>query len=446
MKRSGIHFALFCSALILLPTTLHAQINLGNNTHINMSMNGKHTYQMKKNGRSIEFEMKGEIEVNESDTEIVYISKGGYIEMKEKQGRTRHDLVIRGLAGDRLEYKYKLNGKAVDFEAIDRGWYEDMLLMMIRETGAGAKQRTARILKIDGVEGLFDEIDLIESSSSRVRYMTHLFDQADLNDDQLLHAATLARDIPSSGDRSRFLKNSAGPFLASAQATPNYFNAVESIPSSGDKTRVLNHLVNENLLTNREAYLEAIGVAKSIPSSGDRSRFLINAADLYIEEASDLYFDAVRSIPSSGDKTRVLMKLVSEDAMNNPNSYNDALRITQSIPSSGDRARFLMAAAANFDNTVSEAYFEAVNTIPSSGDHARVLIHLQNEVDLDHVSLRGYLLSARGIASSGDKTRVLIAVANSVAGDDKLVDVYVDTAESISASGDYKRALSALMD
>ena len=439
--RLAVFFSLFLILAILIPP-----VQAQNNSHINMTVNGKHTYQVNKDGYDLEFEMKGDIEFNDTDTDVVSISRGGYLEMSEKTSRTRHQLRIEGLSGGRLEYRYKLNGRKTDFARVDRDWYEDMLITMIRETGAGAEQRTARILKNDSVEGVFDEIHLIESSGSRMKYMTHLFDQAKLNDAQLQRAAKMAREIPSSGDRSRFLTGSAAQFLESDEATPYFFDAVESIPSSGDKTRVLSSLVDNDLLQDRESYLEAIRVAKSIPSSGDRSRFLMTAADLYIEEASDLYFEAVGSIPSSGDKTRVLMKLVEKDALTNNDSYDDAMEIAKGIPSSGDRARFLMAAAKTYHGGARGAYFNAVSSLPSSGDHARVLINLADNVTLDRASMISFLKSARGISSSGDKTRVLTSVADDVAGDESLVEAYIETVETISSSGDYKRALSALMN
>ncbi len=423
-----------------------AQLNLGDNSRINMTVNGKHIYTTKKNGYELSFEMKGELELSEDDREILSISRGGYLEMEEKGRGDHHRLRVEGLSGGRLEYRYKRNGRNTDFEDIDRDWYEGMLLTMIRETGAGAEKRTARILKTAGVDGVFDEIRQIESNGSRMRYMTHLFDQAKLNDDQLQRAAKMASAISSSGDRSRLLMQTADQFLASDEAMPYYFDAVESIPSSGDKTRVLMRLVEEDLLEGEDRYLEAIQVAKSIPSSGDRSRFLTKAADLYIAEAGDLYFDAVASIPSSGDKTRVLMKLVEEGALQNEDSFEQAISVAQTIPSSGDRARFLIAAGPSFHAGARASYFNAVSTIPSSGDHARVLTSLAKEVRLDDASMQAYLESAKKIASSGDKTRVLLAVADDVAGNDGLVEIYIETAETISSSGDYKRALSALMN
>ncbi len=366
MKNRICTLVLSCVACLAGVLPAAAQIHVGENTHINMTSNGKHQYTIKKNGYMLSFELKGDIELSGDDTEVVSISRGGYLEMEEKGRGDHHNLRIDGLSGGRLEYRYKRNGRATDFEDIDRDWYEGMLLNMIRETGAGAEKRTARILETDGVDGVLDEVRQIESSSSQLRYMTHLFEQAKLNDEQLQRAAKMAGSISSSGDRSRLLIHSADQFLASDDAMSYYFDAVESIPSSGDKTRVLLSLLDSDLLKGKDRYLEAIQVAKSIPSSGDRSRFLTQAADLYIEEASDLYFDAVASIPSSGDKTRVLIKLVDEGALDDEASFEQAIEVAKTIPSSGDRARFLIAAGPSFYAGARNSYFSAVSSIPST--------------------------------------------------------------------------------
>ncbi len=444
MKRVFKTLTLFTICL-LLAVPAEAQ-RIGNNSHINISVNGKRVYQTKKNGYSLEVEIKGDIVLNEQDSEVVSISRGGHLEIKEKRSGTRRYVLIEGSGNGTPVYRYKLNGRNRNFDEVDRDWYENMLINVIRETGVGAEQRTARILKTSGVDGVLTEVGHIESSSSSTKYMMHLFDQAKLNERQLQRAAKIASNVPSSGDKSRLLKSAAPQFLASDEAMPYYFDAVEGIPSSGDKTRVLTSLVENELLNDRDSYLEAIRVAKRIPSSGDRSRFLIKAADQYIEEASDLYFEAVASIPSSGDKSRVLGKLVEMGVLKNQQSYDDAMAVAQTIPSSGDRSRFLIQASDSYYSGAREAYFEAVDSIPSSGDHSRVLINLAKSVDLDKASLRSYLRSAKIISSSGDKTRTLVAIADDVAGDDDLVEVYLETAETISSSGDYKRALSALMN
>ncbi|MEM8486860.1 MAG: hypothetical protein AAF564_15010 [Bacteroidota bacterium] len=415
-------------------------------SQLNITKNGKKMYQVKKLGYALEFESKGVVELNKSDTDVASITPGGYLEISEKEWRTRRQVRIESSRSGALTYRYKLNGKEKDFAEIDRDWYEDMLVKMIRETGVGASERTKRILNNDGVAGVFSEIAKIISSSARVAYMTALFEQAKLDDRQLLQASKLVKDIPSSGDRSRFLKWAAPQYVASEKAAPYFFDAVESIPSSGDKTRVLTSLVEDELLDNETSYLEAIRVANSIPSSGDRSRFLIKAADLYIDEAADYYFEAINGIPSSGDKTRVLTKLVESGALENDEAYMQALAAAKHIPSSGDRSRFLIAAIGTYPPTASDAYFDVVNSLPSSGDHARVLMKFAQDAQLTRAGMEAYLASAQKISSSGDKTRALLAVAGKVAGDEDLVDAYLEAADTIPSSGDYKRALSALMD
>ena len=423
-----------------------AQINLGKSTHVNVSVNGKRTYIVKNNRTSLEVEMKGDIELNEDESEVIAISRGGYLEIKEKKQGVRHHVLIEGESGGRMSFSYKRNGKRLDYEDMDKRWFSEVLLQIIRETGVDAERRVGRLLARGGTDLVLDEVELIDSSGSRTRYLIHLFDQADLNNAALERASRLGRDIPSSGDKTRFLIASSDAFLAAKDMESDYFAAVESIPSSGDKTRVLMHLVKEEMLDRHPAYLGAVRVAATIPSSGDRSRFLMSAADVYLEDSHDDYFRAVNGIPSSGDKTRVLLSLVENDVLEEHDAYLAALESAKTIPSSGDRARFLMAVAPIYMEEARGAYFAAVNDLPSSGDHARVLLKLLDSASLDDASITSVLRSASKMASSGDKTRVLLAVSDLVAGHDELVEVYLETVDTIPSSGDQKRALAALLN
>ena len=447
MKRIAIVYLLFALVSTGWPADAAAQITLGRgDTFVNVSINGKRTYIVKNDRMDLEVELKGEIELNEEESDVVSISPGGFLEIKEKVGRTRYQLLFEGESGGRLTRNYKVNGRRVDVSEIDREWLADVIARIVRETGVDAERRVGRILARDGVNGVLDEVDLIESSSSKTRYLIHLFEQADMSGGELDRAASLAQSIPSSGDKSRFLMASAENFLTVEGSEDTYFDILRGVPSSGDKTRVLIHLVDEELLAHGGAYALAIDAAGTIPSSGDRSRFLIKAAPEYIDEAREAYFRAVSGIPSSGDKTRVLTSLVENEVLHDREAYMAALEAARSIQSSGDRARFLSAAAPMFVEEASEAYFDAVNGIPSSGDHARVLLRLLEAVELDDMSLAAVLRSAGNISSSGDKTRVLLAASDQVAGRDELVEVYLEVAESIPSSGDQKRALAALLN
>ncbi len=407
------------------------------------TQNGTSHYQRKERGYELDITLKGDVHLNDDDTDIRSISPGGFIEILEDAGRQDHRLRIEPGAGGRLTYAYRLNGRAVEWSDVDTTWYASLVLRIAR-MGVDAEARAERILRKKGPDAVLDEVEAMGSSGARKTYMLVLFDKAKLSESELVRAAGVAAGIPSSGDKTEVLIAGSEAFLGTFNAIQPYFDAITSIPSSGDKTRALVHLADGGMLDEKAAYSAALRSGASIASSGDRSQFLVSLATS--RDIDTAFLEVVSTIPSSGDKTRVLMHLVERRLLGSAAMYTAAMRTADTIASSGDRARFMVAAAPAYLTESRDAYFNAVAGIPSSGDQSNVLLALLESDALDEVSLGKLLETARHIASSGDKTNVLVAAAPYVTGNDALVDVYLETANTIPASGDQKRALSALLN
>lgn len=429
--------AVFC----LAPQSVDAQSS--------SKRNSKKTYMHidSDRGYSLEVEMRGDVEVSDDDREITYVSDGGYVEIEEEKRGQRHQLRVEGEAGGQLAFRYRRGGKRMDFDREGQAWLGETLLTVIREAGLAAEQRTLRILKQEGANGVLKEVSEIENGSSKIRYMTHLFDQAKLNTSQLVHAARLAEEVPSPGDKTRLLMQIAPNYMGGGEATTAFFNAAGTIGSPGDKTRLLIHLVDEKILRSDAAYLEALAVAKGIGSPGDRSRFLMKAAPAYMPKAKDAYFEAVNGIGSPGDHARVLIYLIEESKLDKA-SVQSALLSARSIGSPGDKVRVLgrVSRQAASDASLGLTYLKVASSIGASGDQSRSLIKLLEAGDLDRSVLIALLNTVNHIGAPGDMTRVLLAASDQVAGDDELTEAYIKAAEAIGPSGDQKRALAALLD
>lgn len=396
----------------------------------------------------LDIRIKGDVEFTEDDAAVNRMSRNARLEIEQRKHGRRRTLEVRPDDDGTVRYTYKVEGRTRPYDATTRDEVADLILMVIRNTGIDAERRVARILRRDGVDGVFDEIDRIESSSAKRRYFTALLEQGRLNTAQLQRLAREAsRQIPSSGDRARFLKEAAPYYLANSAVYDAYFDAISTIASSGDHARVLIHLFDEQDL-DPEAFFLLLRSARRLSSSGDKARVLIKATAHYENdpEIRKAFFEAVDTIASSGDQTRTLQALLDNADLDQA-SITALFASARGISSSGDKARLLTAAAPHFVNDPAQraAFFEAVDTIPSPGDHTRVLLALLEENQLDKASLVAVLESTKGISSSGDKTRVLVEAARLIASDDDLVAAYLDAAETIASSGDQTRALSALV-
>lgn len=409
---------------------------------------GESHYKWSDGDDLLEVRLDGDIAFTADDAAIESISRGGYLKIEQRKNGTKRTLEVRPASDGTLRYTYKVHGRSRAYDATTRDEVADLLLIVLRETGLDADRRVARILEREGVDGVFAEIDHIESSHAKRRYFTALLEQGRLNTAQLQQLAREAsRQIGSSGSRARFLRQAAPYYLENSEVYAAYFDAINTIASSGDHARALIHILGEHDL-DREAFFLLLRSARRVQSSGDKARILIKATAHYENdpEIRKAFFDAVNTIGSSGDYTRTLKALL-ENADLDQASITALFQSARGIKSSGDKARLLVAAAPHFMNDAAQraAFFETVDTIASSGDHTRVLIALLDHNQLDAASLRAVLESAKGISSSGDKARVLIKAAPLVASDDDLVAAYLDAAETIASPGDHARALSALV-
>lgn len=431
-----------CVALLsLMTTTAVAQ-----STSTSYSKNGgTYQYSVVDGKNSIKLEIKGDVEFLDDDSGIRSLSEGGFFKLETREGRETRNIEITSDSNGGLDYSYRVNGKDVSFDDAAQKDFAEVLLDVFRTSGLDADRRVARILRQSGVEGVFDEIDLLEGSNAHVRYFTELADQGNLNARQLTRLANMTDRIKSSGDRTRFLMATTPLYLANESATGAFFDSIETIPSSGDHTRAL-----LNILASDLEQVNVVRTLRSVPeisSSGDKARVLIAAIPHYNNDSSlrDAYFDAVETVSSSGDQTRVLIALVEQTSMD-ADATNRLFQASANISSDGDRARLLIAASDHLSKggtALNNSFFKAVSSLSSSGNHARVLSAVLN-TEPDRSVLLGVVESARHISSSGDKSRVLIAAAPQMT-DDELVEAYLAVVETIASSGDQSRALKALM-
>ena len=438
------------TGLFLIGQDVQAQGRNYNKVRIVENTNGKSSYHWVDGSYSLKIEVQGDIEWTPDERGVKSVSRNGYLEITEKKRGGKYSVVIEESSSGNVDYVYRKNGKKRTFDNEGQEWLADILPQVIRETGIGAESRVERILGESGVDGVFDEIELIKRPGPKSLYMLFLFEQAELTGEETVRAAQVAKEISSPGDKSRFLKITARMFLIHDESKSAYFDAVRSISSPGDKTRTLLHLVDEGLLKDEQSYIIALQVARTISSPGDKSRFLQHAVPVFVPAATDDYFEAVNTISSPGDHARVLTSLLESPDFG-LESVVPYLESARRISSPGDKARVLAHAADWLEDNganerILERYFETVKSISSPGDQSRVMVHIIDAVEMSDASMLLWLDTVKSISSPGDKARVLLRASERVEKSDELVDAYLETAETISSPGERRRVLGALID
>ncbi|MBO6575016.1 MAG: hypothetical protein JJ896_06365 [Rhodothermales bacterium] len=350
--------------------------------------------------------MDGEVEFASDYRSVTRMSRDAYLRIRKEERRRDWRLDVER-EGSTIVYDFRRNGDRIPAAQATEE-IGDLILWVVRETGIDAERRVRQLLADGGADLVFDEIEIIQSSSSSRRYLQHLVNLGDLEESELVRAAVLAEDeIPSSGDRARFLINTVDHFAGHVRAEAAWSKTAGSVPSSGDRARTL--------MAGLEAELDATHI-----------------------------LTAAKSIPSSGDKSRVLLRAIGKEMA--PADMVLLLQAATSVSSSGDRSRVLIAAAPHMaaEEASRAAYFEAARGIPSSGDRARVLLAVIENVELDQPSWLALFQATTSISSSGDKARVLMRAVPFVEGE-RMEEAFLEAAESIPSSGDRTRVLTALV-
>ena len=154
-------------------------------------------------------------------------------------------------------------------------------------------------------------IPQIASSGDRTETLRRYAQRADRA--MLLVLADAARGIPSSGDKTEFLRDAAARYLSTRDPALRaaFFDVAATVPSSGDLTSVLHG---------------ALAFAR--PDTAITSAVIRTAA---------------RRVSSSGDRADVLLAVISKGLIDTPALRTTMLEAAKTLPSNGDYRRVMEA-------------------------------------------------------------------------------------------------------
>ena len=411
---------------------------------------GSHHARWRTPAGRLELWVEGDVTFTADDTGIERLGPRGWLTLERRRGPSVHTLEATQGPDGGVRYTYTVNGQARPYDAAARVELSDAWLRVIRESGVGADMRVARILRRDGIDGVFREIDEIKRSSTARVYLTELIEQGNL---QVADLSRFARVVPqrvsSSSGRARLLIRVLpyyAELLADRTIRDSYFQAVDSISSSSSHARVLLATVETNALDTASLARLFASVERN-SSSSNQALVLAATTAVYTNDARvrEAFFDAVDSMSSSSARTRVLVAAVDTETLDAA-SLAAAVTSASRLSSSSGKVRVLGTVTAHYQNepALRDAFFESVDSISSSSGRTTVLLALLATRAADRNTLLGLFESTRGISSSSGQTRVLVAAASHLDGDDDLIAAFRETARAISSAGGRHLALEAL--
>jgi hypothetical protein len=357
-------------------------------------------------GRTIETELRGEIEFADDDITVKAISPGGSLRVRESRGWTSREIQIRDDSAQ-PQIRYLVDGRERPLDDQGRHWMSTILPMIIRENGIDAERRAVRILQKRGAAGLFDEVDRISSGHVRRQYLAAAMGSRTLNEDELRRAMNRAARIDSDHEKAQLLIEH-GDLYTAEQLRQSYFDTVDSINSDHERRRVLSKLLTE---TQPDAQLlgQAARSIERIQSDHEKAQVLKEAlAHIRAEETDGqrALMRATASINSDHEKANVLTSMLRSTTVAGP-ALEEFLRVAAKIQSDHEKARVLHAVAEHglSEGATSAAFISAAKSINSDHEKANVISKLAKDSASADI-----FVAIRSIQSDDDKRRAIEAV------------------------------------
>jgi beta-lactamase regulating signal transducer with metallopeptidase domain len=362
--------------------------------------------------RNREVRGRGAITFADDLTDVVAMADGAYLTIRDRNWFTVRSIELRGERGG-ITRKFFVAGREQPWEPEGRQWLADRLPPLVRRAGLAVESRTRRILATSGVNGVLEEIKLLETDYVRRLYYRELFRAASFD------AATAARIVASAGDtiRSDFelrqTLEAAVPFVAAdAIAVRAYVDAAGSIGSDFEHRQVLNALARANSL-NGVAVEHMARSAARIGSDFEKRQALSQLIEtpLDVPARRNAVLEAAATIASDFECATLLVRFLEHQTLSGDSSAA-FFGAVATIGSDYERGRVLKAVARrqSLGPDVLQGVFQAVRNMRSDFEQAEVLLSILRVHSIDSAARPDLIAATDTIHSDYEQTRVLAAL------------------------------------
>ncbi|HNP20388.1 MAG TPA: hypothetical protein PKL31_18270 [Fulvivirga sp.] len=261
-------------------------------------------------------EYRGDIEVNDTDTDVIGISPGGYLEISKTTFGSKRSIVIESSAG-KLKKEYYEGRSLVNFEPDGRKWLAEILPDIVRSTGIAAKSRVDRFYRKGGVSAVLDEISRLESSYVQSIYGKMLLKKEGLSDNELIRiVGDLSDEMDSDYYLADLLIDASDQFLKKEATSAAYFEAVSNIGSDYYTAQVLTKALKK-YEPSEVVIGKIMNASRNIGSDYYQTVVLDEVLDLRDLNSSALneIIEAATNIGSDYYQTQVLSKAMKKEGL-----------------------------------------------------------------------------------------------------------------------------------
>ena len=235
-----------CATLLVLASTASplaitsAHADLGDLIFRLGSRGSMMTIDRNDNGTQLKMRVSGKIVFNAAETDVESLS-GRAIILEKRDGTTRRvDIRPDGIGG--ITRAYSVNAKPQPFDAAGKQWLAALIPALVRETPMNVDQRVARIRAKGGNAAVLDEIERIQSSQSRGKYLEVLLKSGGVDEKLMSRLVRSITRIDSDFERKNALIALINKGGVSPAAQIGVLGAVASMDSSFEQRTVLTAL------------------------------------------------------------------------------------------------------------------------------------------------------------------------------------------------------------
>lgn len=441
LKRLIVLFAAF---VLSIQFTL-AQTGFYVNTSRN-EKDGVRSYKSTVNLTTLEFSHKGNITVNDTDTEIKSISSGGFLKIEKTTFGNTRSIYLEGDSDGKIIKEYYEGRTKVDFDPNGEKFLSDVLIEVIRASGIDAENRAIRIYLRGGTGALLEEITQINSNSVKSIYFRKFFAQKGIPNDQLAQAIThVGKAMSSNTEMGRIFRDYADKFVKDDLLAKAYFSAVSKMSSNSETGGVLRTALSYPLSEN--AQIELLAVARGLSSNSETGSVLRTMASQLIPSEAVLlaYFDVVNGMSSSSEMGSVLRSLIEKSPLSDAQQI-ELFSSVKRMSSSSEAGSVLRASIKRLSSNlmVQQNFFEAIDRISSTSEKGSVLTEYLIKHKLNPETAKYFFRSTSLLTSSSETGNVLRRSVSQLGNNKSMVDEYLYVASRITSSSEMGSSLRAL--
>lgn len=300
--------ALFAAIFILCIVT--PRIAVG---QVDVDKKDLNSVEMVRDGQFLEVEWKGNIDIDDQDSEITSLSEDGYFSLVTEDNGERKEIIISN-NGEETKSSFLENGSEREMTTEDKAWQRYALVDMLRLSGINAEKRVDRIYKEGGAAKVIEEISMMHSDYSMRLYTEALVEIYDLEQNEIQRLIMIVADMDSDYEKGMAFRSIAdeqdldggnADLLASvAPDDEDFYVSVEFDPiSDEDRAEMKREIERQLAELPTEEELEQIRreALEAMPSKEELAKMRKEALESLPseEELEEMRAAALASIPSA---------------------------------------------------------------------------------------------------------------------------------------------------